>query len=111
MLLPFQLYGANFNLFMSHLNLILNHLMRMKNSVHYISFGNVIASVVVRAVSYLHSRDIANRDIKPGNILVFSSHHKSFKHEELKMAFGKNLLSVNLVIWGKRYLCIHRLPL
>ena len=33
-LLPFQLYGANFNLFMSHLNLILNHLMQMKNSVH-----------------------------------------------------------------------------
>ena len=51
--------------------------------------GNVIASDFVRAVSYLHSRDIAHRDIKPANVLVSNSHYKSYKHEELEMAFGK----------------------
>ena len=36
--------------------------------------GNVIASDIVRAVSYLHSRDIVRRDIKPANVLVSNSH-------------------------------------
>ena len=63
--------------------------MRIKKLVHWIRFGNVITSDVVRAVSYLHSRDIVHRNIKPANILVSNSHYKSFKHEELEMAFGK----------------------
>ena len=50
---------------------------------------NVIASGVVRAVSYPHSRDIVHRDIKPAHVLVSNSHYKSYKHEELEMAFGK----------------------
>ena len=28
-------------------------------------------------------------DIKPANVLVSNSHYKSYKHEELKMVFGK----------------------
>ena len=32
--------------------------------------GNVTASDVARAVSYLHSRDIVHRDIKPANVSV-----------------------------------------
>ena len=75
--------------------------MRTKKSVHWISLslmneedifdsfpgiGNVIASDVVRAVSYLHSRDTVHKDIKPAN--VSNSHCKSYKHEELEMAFG-----------------------
>ena len=51
--------------------------------------GNVVSSDVVPAVSYLHSRDIVHRDIKPANVLVSISHLKSYKHEELEMAFGK----------------------
>ena len=74
---------------MSDLNLILNHIMRTKNSIHWISFGNVVASDVARVVSYLHSRDIEYRHIKPANILVSSSHYKSFKDETLEIAFGK----------------------
>ena len=53
------------------------------------SIGNVIASDVVRAVSYLHSSDIVHRDIKPANLLVPNSHCKSYKHEVMVMAFGK----------------------
>ena len=45
--------------------------------------GNVIVSDVVRAVSYLRSRDIVHRDIKPANDLVSNFHYKSYKHEEL----------------------------
>ena len=51
--------------------------------------GTVIASDVVRAVSFLHSRDIVHGDIKPVNVLVPHSHYRSYKHEELEMAFGK----------------------
>ena len=51
--------------------------------------GNVIASDVILAVSYLHSRNIVHRDINPANVLVVNSHYKSYKHKELEMAFGK----------------------
>ena len=51
--------------------------------------GNVIASDVDRAVSYLRSRDIVNRDIKSANVLVSNSYYKIYKHEELEIAFGK----------------------
>ena len=78
----------------------------------FLGTANVIASDVVRVVPYLHSRHIAHRDIKPGNVSVFNSRYNNYKHEELEMAFGKkNLLSVNLMIWGKQDLCIHRLTL
>ena len=107
------------------MNLILNHLIRAKMSLdQFLSYfseddilvsfpciGNVIASDVVCVVSYLHSRGMVHMDIKPANVLVSSSHYKSYKHKELKMAFGKSLLSVNLVIWGKQDLYIHRLTL
>ena len=63
--------------------------------------GKVIASDIFCAVSYLHSRDIVYKDIKLANVLVSNSHYKSYNHEELEMVFGKNLLSVNLGIWGK----------
>ena len=58
----------------------------------FVSFpgnGSVIASDVVRAVSYIHSGDIVQRDMKPAIVLVSSSHLKSYKQEELEMAFGK----------------------
>ena len=58
--------------------------------------GNVIVSDVTRAVSYLHRRDIAHRDIKPANVLLSNSHYKTYKHEELKMAFGKKSIFCKL---------------
>ena len=67
---------------------------------------NIIVTDVVRAVSYLHSRDIIHRDRKPANVLVFNSHYKSYKRGESKMRLTKNLLPVNLVIWGSEiYVC------
>ena len=72
---------------------------------------NVIVSDVVRAVSYLHSRDIVHRDIKPANVLVSNSHYKSYKHKELEMAGGKKTIFRKLGNLGKRDLCIHRLTL
>ena len=72
---------------------------------------NVILSDVVRAVSYLHSRDIVHRDIKPANVLVSNSHYKSYKHKELEMAGGKKTIVRKLGNLGKRDLCIHRLTL
>ena len=70
--------------------------------------GNVIASDVVCAVSYLHSRDIVHRDTKPANVLVSNSHYKSYIHEELEMAFGKKPIFCKLGDFGKQDLCIHR---
>ena len=64
----------------------------MNEEYIFVSFPgivNAIASDVVRAVSYLHSGAIVNKDIKPGNVLVSNSHYKSYKHEELEMVFGK----------------------
>ena len=64
--------------------------MRIRKSVRCISFlsymneedilvsfpgnGSVIASDVVHAVSYLHSGDIVQRDMKPAIVLVSNSH-------------------------------------
>ena len=62
--------------------------------------GKKITSDIVRAAPYLHSRDIVHRDIKPANVLVPNSHYKSYKQKNWKWRFAKNLLSVNLVIWG-----------
>ena len=58
--------------------------------------GNVIVSDVTRAVSHLHRRDIAHRDKKPTNVLLSNSHYKTYKHEELKMAFGKKSIFCKL---------------
>ena len=55
----------------------------------FLGIEKVIASNIVRAVSYQHSRDTLRKDGKPANVLVFNSHYKSYKHEELKMEFGK----------------------
>ena len=63
--------------------------------------GNVIASDVSRAVSYLHSRDIVQSDIKQANFLVCNSHYKSYKHEELEMAFSKKPIVCQLGDLGK----------
>ena len=49
--------------------------------------GNIIVSDVVCAVSYLRSRENVHRDIKPANVLVSNSHYKTYRHEELEMAF------------------------
>ena len=43
------------------------------------AIGKVIASDVVRAVSYEHIRDIVHRNKKPANVLVPNSHYKSYK--------------------------------
>ena len=87
----------------------------MNEEVIFDSFtdiGNVIVSYVVYAVSYLHSRDIVPKDIKPASVLVSNSHYKSFKHDELEMAFGKTPTVCKLaVIWDKPDLCIHKLML
>ena len=56
----------------------------------------VIASNIVRPVSYLHSRDTLRKDGKPANVLVFNSHYKSYKNEELKMEFGKKPIACKL---------------
>ena len=61
-LLPFQLYDANLNLFMSYVNLILKHLMRIKKSVFVVyerddtfdsfpGIRNMIPPGTVRALS------------------------------------------------------------
>ena len=45
----------------------------------FVSFpgnGSVIASDVVRAVSYIHSGDIVQRDMKPAIVLMSNSHLK-----------------------------------
>ena len=51
--------------------------------------GNVISSDVVCAVSYLHTRNIVHRDIKPASVLVSNSHRKNKNLKKLEMAFGK----------------------
>ena len=47
--------------------------------------GNVIASNVVRAVSYLHSRAIVHRDIKLANVLVSNSRYSGLSITRLSI--------------------------
>ena len=57
---------------------------------------NVIVSDVVRAASYLHSRDIIHWDTIPANILVSNFYYKSYKCEESEMGFGKKTVIYKL---------------
>ena len=86
----------------------------MNEEVIFHSFpdiGNVIVSDVVRAVSYLHNKDIIHRDTIPANILVSNSHYKSYKYEKSEMTFGKKPIVCKLGDLGEARSILHRLTL
>ena len=85
----------------SSLDQILSYMSKEDNFDSFPGIGNVITSVVVRALSYVHIREIVRRDIKPDNVLMSNSHNKSYKHEELEMAFGKKPIVCKLVDLGE----------
>ena len=75
MLLSFQLYelyefvfkAFNADKKVSSLDQFLSYMNEEDTFHSFTGIGNVIASNVVCAVSYLHSRDIVQRDTKPAN--------------------------------------------
>ena len=83
----FQLLNAD--KIVSSMDLLLSYMNKEDIFDSFPGIGNIIASNIVRAVSYLHNRNIVHRDIKPAKILVSNFHYKNYKHEELEMAFGK----------------------
>ena len=83
----FQLLNAD--KIVSSMDLFLSYMNKEDIFDSFPGIGNIIASNIVRAVSYLHNRNIVHRDIKPAKILVSNFHYKNYKHEELEMAFGK----------------------
>ena len=60
---------------------------------------------------YLHITDIVQRDIKPANVLMSNSHYKSYKHEELEIAFGKKTYYLWIWWFGWSEIYVHRLAL
>ena len=83
--LMMELYESDFEPFnaekkISSLDQFLSYMNEENIFESFPDFGHVIASDVVCVVSYLHSRDIAYRDIRPANVSVSSSNYKSYKH-------------------------------
>ena len=66
----------------------------MNQEVIFDSIRNLIVSDFFRAVSYLHSTDIIDRDTIPSNVLVSNFHYKSYKYEESEVAFVQKTYSL-----------------
>ena len=81
-----ELFEFDFELFnedkeVSSLNQFLSYMNEEYVFGSFLDIENVIASHVLRAVSYLLSSDIVHRERKPANVFVSNSHYKSYKHE------------------------------
>ena len=53
------------------------------------AIGNVIARNKTNEIAYLHGKDIAQRNIKPANILVSNSYYSNLQGVNLKVAYEK----------------------
>ena len=54
-----------------------------------------LTSDILQSITYIHSKNIVNRDIKPANILVNNFHYCNASQEDAIDLFRKNLWFVN----------------
>ena len=79
-------------------------LILMSEESYFICFpgiGNVFARDITNAIAYLHGTDIARRDIKPANILVYNSHYSNLQAVDLKVAYEKTPIVCKLEDLGE----------